>query len=158
MIQQIISRNKTRGTLLRLDIAAEKNASFIFLAEFANSNDDFPEIEILRKYLREGHSEDPNYVSTKALVSLDYFVKHQKIVIDNNSQFKTLESAKELIGKEVKVLSNNETPSFIGIVSNASQSDIDGILISVIDHKGKIWDIEANYISVTNGKESWNNY
>ncbi len=60
----------------------------------------------------------------------------------------TFEKAQDFLGKTVEVEENSETICFVGHVTDVSENDVDGILISVLDQEDNTWDIEAKYVSI----------
>lgn len=74
-----------------------------------------------------------------------FFFKHEVYTLDD-CPFFNIEDAKELIGERVNVLENSETSEFNGLVIDASYTDIDGILITVLDQEDNAWDIHPRHI------------
>jgi len=54
----------------------------------------------------------------------------------------------DIVGEVVTVESNPETTSFDGYAVSMECNPVDGVLISVLDEYGEIWDVEVGYIKV----------
>lgn len=131
-----------------------KDAEAFFLLEVAKFEPSISDEDIeacLDNGYWDNNSGDDIFITANDLVHKitpacgGFFFKHEVYTLDD-CPFFNIEDAKELIGERVDVLKNDETSEFNGLVIDASYTDIDGILITVLDQEDNAWDIHPRHI------------
>lgn len=90
----------------------------------------------------------------KMPVKCDCISENRIITIEDEFPWFTISDAKALIGENVDVLDNDETQAFNGLVINAEENDVDGILITVLDQDDQAWDLSPRHIVRTDDSAS----
>lgn len=127
------------GGIETVETFSSKNDAEANVVEWANKN--APDMEQYKTF-----DEAMDYFADSSDENMEVTIRLFENTVIGEGSIKTLSCAKALIGEVVNVLDNDETTAFSGLVIDASENDVDGILVSVNDQNDNTWDIEARYI------------